>query len=78
MSSSTSAAAAEFARRRQSPVQRLQHLLHGYPWLSPLVLLIVTFIVFSILNPRFAQPNAISLLVQQTAVVAAPRASARP
>ena len=36
MSSSTSAAAAEFARRRQSPVQRLQDLLHSYPWLSPL------------------------------------------
>ena len=54
MSSSTSAAAAEFARRRQSPVQRIQHLLHGHPWLSPLFLLVLTFVVFSILNPRFA------------------------
>ncbi len=70
MSSSTSAAAAEFARRRQSPVQRIQHLLHGYPWLSPLFLLVLTFIVFSILNPRFASPNAQSLLFQQVAVVA--------
>ena len=49
--SSTSAAAAEFARRRQSPVQRVQHLLHGYPWMSPLLLLVLTFIVFSILMP---------------------------
>ncbi|MDF3045775.1 MAG: transporter permease, partial [Ornithinibacter sp.] len=70
MSSSTSAAAAEFARRRQSPVQRIQHLLHGYPWLSPLFLLVLTFVVFSILNPRFASPNAQSLLFQQVAVVA--------
>ena len=70
MSSSTSAAAAEFARRRQSPVQRIQHLLHGHPWLSPLFLLVLTFIVFSILNPRFASPNAQSLLFQQVAVVA--------
>jgi len=70
MSSSTSAAAAEFARRRQSPVQRIQHLLHGHPWLSPLFLLVLTFIIFSILNPRFASPNAQSLLFQQVAVVA--------
>ena len=68
--SSTSAAAAEFARRRQSPVQKIQHLLHGHPWLSPLFLLVVTFVVFSILNPRFASPNAQSLLLQQVAVVA--------
>ncbi|HET7822771.1 MAG TPA: ABC transporter permease [Ornithinibacter sp.] len=71
MSSSTSAAAAEFARRRQSPVQRLQSLLHSYPWLSPLILFIVTFAAFSILNPRFAQPGGISILIQQTAIVAA-------
>ena len=70
MSSSTSAAAAEFARRRQSPVQRIQHLLHGHPWLSPLFLLVVTFVMFSVLNPRFASPNAQSLLLQQVAVVA--------
>ena len=68
--SSTSAAAAEFARRRQSPVQRVQHLLHGHPWLSPLFLLVITFVIFSILNPRFASPNAQSLLLQQVAVVA--------
>ncbi|HSO66183.1 MAG TPA: ABC transporter permease [Ornithinibacter sp.] len=70
MSSSTSAAAAEFARRRQSPVQKIQHLLHAHPWLSPLFLLVLTFIIFSILNPRFASPNAQSLLFQQVAVVA--------
>ncbi|GAA4410655.1 ABC transporter permease [Fodinibacter luteus] len=70
MSSSTSAAAAEFARRRQSPVQKIQHLLHGHPWLSPLFLLVLTFVIFSILNPRFASPNAQSLLLQQVAVVA--------
>jgi fructose transport system permease protein len=70
MSSSTSAAAAEFARRRQSPVQKIQHLLHGYPWLSPLFLLVLTYVIFSILNPRFASANAQSLLLQQVAVVA--------
>ena len=66
-----SAAQAELSRRSQTPAQRIQHLLHGNPWLSPLVLLVVTIIVFSIVNPRFMQANSISLLVQQTAVVAA-------
>jgi fructose transport system permease protein len=70
MSSSTSAAAAEFARRRQSPLQRLQHLLHGYPWLSPLILLAFTAVIFSVLNPRFAEPGGIGTLIQQTAIVA--------
>jgi fructose transport system permease protein len=70
MSSSTSSAAAEFARRQQSPVQRVQHLLHGHPWLSPLFLLVLTYVIFSLLNSRFAAPGAQSLLLQQVAVVA--------
>ena len=51
-------------------MQRVQHLLHGHPWLSPLFLLVVTFVIFSILNPRFASASAQSLLLQQVAVVA--------
>ncbi len=51
-------------------MQRVQHLLHGHPWLSPLFLLVITFVIFTILNPRFASPNAQSLLFQQVAVVA--------
>ena len=71
MSSSTSAAAAEFARRRQSPVQRLQSLLHSYPWLSPLILFVITFAVFSILNPRFAQPGGVSILSSSRSAIVA-------
>jgi len=66
-----SAAAAEFARRQQSPLQRLQALLHAYPWLSPLFILIMSFIVFTAMNSRFASPASLGLLLQQTAVVAA-------
>ena len=66
-----SAAQAELSRRAQSPAQRIQHALHGNPWLSPLILLIVTIIVFTFVNPRFIQPNSLSLLVQQTAITAA-------
>jgi fructose transport system permease protein len=64
-------AAEQFAMRRQSPVQRVQHLLHSHPALSPLMVLIVAFIVFTIINPRFAAPGTISIILQQTAVVAA-------
>ncbi|MDQ6895765.1 MAG: ABC transporter permease [Actinomycetota bacterium] len=66
-----SAAQAELSRRAQSPAQRIQHLLHGHAWLSPLILLIITIVVFSFVNPRFIQPNSLSLLVQQTAITAA-------
>ena len=31
----------------------------------------MTFVFFSILNPRFAEPGGISILVQQIAIVAA-------
>jgi fructose transport system permease protein len=64
-------AAEQFAQRQQSPVQRLQHLLHAHPALSPLMVLVVSCIVFTIINPRFAQPGTISIVLQQTAVIAA-------
>ena len=64
-------AAEQFAMRRQSPVQRIQHLLHSHPALSPLLVLIISFIVFTIINPRFAQPATLSIIIQQTAIIAA-------
>ncbi len=54
--------------RRSSAIQ---HLLHAHPSLSPLMVLIVACIAFTIINPRFAQPATISIILQQTAVVAA-------
>ena len=42
MSHTVDSAAAEFARRQQSPLQKVQHQLHARPWLSPLFLLLVT------------------------------------
>lgn len=64
-------AAEQFAMRRQSPVQRIQHLLHSHPALSPLLVLIIAMIVFTIINPRFAQPATLSIIIQQTAIIAA-------
>ena len=77
MSSTTAApestgydAAEEFLEHR-TPAQRVQTLLHNYPWLSPAVVLVISVIVFSMLNSRFATPNNLSLITQQVAVVGA-------
>jgi len=64
-------AAEQFAMRRQSPLQRIQHLLHSHPALSPLLVLVVAVIAFTVINPRFAQPGTLSIILQQTAVIAA-------
>jgi fructose transport system permease protein len=64
-------AAEQFARRQQSPVQRIQHLLHSHPSLSPLLVLVVACVAFTIVNPRFAAPNTVSIILQQVAVIAA-------
>jgi fructose transport system permease protein len=70
MSTSVTSAADEFARRQHSPVQRVQHQLHARPWLSPLFLLFVAFVVFYIATPTFLTANSMGILLQQTAVVA--------
>ena len=70
MSNTVTSAAAEFARRQHSPVQRVQHQLHARPWLSPLFLLFVAFLVFFIATPTFLTANSMGILLQQTAVVA--------
>jgi len=63
-------AAEEFLEHR-TPAQRVQTLLHNYPWLSPAVVLIISVIVFGLLNSKFATPNNLSLITQQVAVVGA-------
>lgn len=53
------------------PAQRLQHLLHSHPAISPAFVLILTCIVFGALTDRFLTPFNLSLVVQQVAVVGA-------
>jgi ribose/xylose/arabinose/galactoside ABC-type transport system permease subunit len=64
-------AAETFAARRQSPLQRVQHVLHSHPTISPALVLVLAFIAFSIANPRFAHAQSLSLVFQQVAVVGA-------
>ena len=58
-------------RTRRSPLQAVQHVLHSYPALSPLMVLVGAGVVFALLNERFAYPSNISLVLQQVAVVGA-------
>ncbi len=64
-------AAEQFAARRRSPMQRVQHTLHAHPAISPLLLLVISFFVFSYLNPNFGTLRTQSLIMQQVAVVGA-------
>jgi fructose transport system permease protein len=56
---------------RRTPLERIQHVLHGSPALSPLIVLIVACVVFTLLNSRFLRPENLSLVLQQVAVVGA-------
>jgi fructose transport system permease protein len=71
LDTTTSDTSIDVVQRKQGLRQRAQQLLHTYPYVSPLVLLILTMVIFSVLNPRFGTPNSLSLLLQQTAVTAA-------
>jgi fructose transport system permease protein len=60
--------AEEFMAPR-TPMQRVQALLHRYPYISPLVVLVVAMVIFTLINSRFLLPGNLSFLTQQTVVV---------
>ncbi len=60
--------AAEFLDR-STPLSRLRDVLHRFPALSPALVLVISIIVFGVINPRFVNPANLSLISQQVAVV---------
>lgn len=50
---------------------RIHNLLHRYPALSPLLVLVLACVVFGLANSRFLQPANLSIVLQQAAVVGA-------
>ncbi|MEJ3403364.1 ABC transporter permease [Rathayibacter sp. YIM 133350] len=54
---------------RTTPLSRIRNLLHRYPAISPAVVLVISIIVFGLLNDRFLNPANLSLITQQVAVV---------
>ena len=55
--------------RRVTPMQRVHHVLHGYPALGPAAVLLISIVVFGLINNRFFAPTNLSLITQQVAVV---------
>ncbi|MFF5074340.1 ABC transporter permease [Micromonospora olivasterospora] len=54
---------------RSTPLSRVRDLLHRHPAISPAVVLVVSVLVFGLLNDRFLAPANLSLITQQVAVV---------
>lgn len=69
MSTATTTDLAEEFMERRTPLQRLQGVLHKYPYLSPLIVLLVAVVIFYLLNDRFLLPQNLSFMTQQTVVV---------
>jgi fructose transport system permease protein len=65
------ASADDLLPTRHTPAQRIQHILHGNPALSPLIVLVLGVIVFGLVADNFLRPQSLSLLLQQVAVVGA-------
>src|SRR5689334_11825686 len=61
--------AEELLRPRDTPARRLHEVLHRFPALSPLIVLILACIVFGLANGRFFRPENLSIILQQAAVV---------
>ena len=61
---------AEFEQRQHGVLGRFHHLLHTTPALVPLIVLVVSIIVFGLLiGSRFFSPFALTLVLQQVQIV---------
>jgi fructose transport system permease protein len=61
---------AEFEDHQTGFVHRLQHLLHMNPSLVPLIVLVLSIVIFGILlGSRFFSPFALTLILQQVQIV---------
>jgi fructose transport system permease protein len=57
--------------RQESPLLRIQHVLHANPILGPLAVLVLAIIAFSIVSGRFLSPANLGLVLAQVTVIAA-------
>lgn len=60
----------DFGARQESPLLRIQHVLHGYPILGPLAVLVLSIIAFSIISGRFLSAPNLGLVLAQVTVIA--------
>lgn len=60
---------AEFHGHEKGLVSFIHDSLHKYPFLVPLVVMIVAIIVFGLINPNFYRVNTLSVILQQVGIV---------
>ena len=68
--SSSPTLVAAFDAREKAAIERFQHMLHGNPAAVPLIVLIASVIIFGLLlGSKFFSPFALTLILQQVAIV---------
>ena len=60
---------AQFDHRHRSTLDRVQHFLHQYPTMVPVIVLVLSLIAFGLISPNFFSAFNLSLILQQVAVV---------
>ncbi|MTI45325.1 fructose transport system permease protein [Roseibium hamelinense] len=68
--STSPSAVAEFDQHHQTLVHKIQHALHQTPSLVPLIVLMVSILIFGILlGSKFFSPFALTLILQQVQII---------
>ncbi len=68
--SNSDATVAEFEDTRRSTLGRIQHVLHENPALVPLIVLVMSLLLFAVLlGSKFFSPFALTLILQQVQIV---------
>lgn len=61
---------ASFDHQRRSPIQAVQHFLHGHPAAVPLIVLVLSIVFFGVLlGSKFFSAFTLTLILQQVAIV---------
>jgi len=60
---------ASFQNRDRSLVGSVQHILHANPTLVPVIVLAISFLMFSLIADNFLRPFNISLIIQQVTII---------
>ena len=61
---------ASFEHHQRSPLQRIQHFLHGNPAMVPVIILIVSVVIFRfVAGERFFSAFNLSLIIQQVTII---------
>ena len=54
---------------QKRPFHKFHNLLHKYPWISPLIVLLLAVVIFGLLNSKFWGISNLSLITQQVSIV---------